>query len=153
METLLLPDPSWRVAPPGASVGAIAIAGAANPAGDVTIAALADRLESDLRARSGDLDRSALLASEPYAAYAAWYRRFGQRYHVALQLESVVKKGKSIPRVAALVEAMFLAELDHGILTAGHDRDAIVAPLRVGVGAGAEAYRGPSGAETAVKAG
>ncbi|HEU0113308.1 MAG TPA: hypothetical protein VFQ80_01455, partial [Thermomicrobiales bacterium] len=116
MDALLLPDASWRAAPAGSGVGAIALAGAANPAGEATIAALADRLEADLRSRYGALDRAALLASEPYAAYAAWYRRFGQRYHVALQLESVVKKGKSLPRVAALVEAMFLAELDHGIL-------------------------------------
>jgi DNA/RNA-binding domain of Phe-tRNA-synthetase-like protein len=48
---------------------------------------------------------------------------------------------------------MFLAELDRGILTAGHDRDAVVLPLRAGVGSGSETYRGPSGAETAVKAG
>jgi DNA/RNA-binding domain of Phe-tRNA-synthetase-like protein len=152
-DTLLLPDSSWSAAPPGAAVGAIALAGAANPAGDPTLAALADRLEAELRARYGALDRAALLASAPYVAYAAWYRRFGQRYHVALQLESVVKKGKSIPRVAALVGAMFLAELDHGILTAGHDGDAVALPLRAGVGSGADAYRGPSGAETAVKAG
>ncbi|HEX5499883.1 MAG TPA: hypothetical protein VFX03_11670, partial [Thermomicrobiales bacterium] len=113
MNELLLPHSSWSAAPAGASVGAIALAGAANPAGDSNIAALADRLAADLRSRYGDLDRAALMASAPYAAYAAWYRRFGQRYHVALQLESIVKKGKGIPRVAALVEAMFLAELDH----------------------------------------
>ncbi|HEX5499365.1 MAG TPA: hypothetical protein VFX03_09065 [Thermomicrobiales bacterium] len=153
MDELLLPDASWSAAPTGASVGAIALAGAANPAGDATIAALADRLEADLRARYGGLDRAALLATAPYAAYAAWYRRFGQRYHVALQLESIVKKGKGIPRVAALVEAMFLAELDHGILTAGHDGDAVALPFRAGVGSGAESYRGPGGSETAVKAG
>ena len=50
-DALLLPDASWSAAPAGASVGAIAVAGAANPAGDPTIAALADRLEADLRAR------------------------------------------------------------------------------------------------------
>jgi hypothetical protein len=33
----------------------------------------------------------------------------------------VALKGKAIPRQAALVEAMFMAELENLILTAGHD--------------------------------
>jgi hypothetical protein len=39
-------------------------------------------------------------------------------YHIALQLEPVVLKGKSLPNVAALVEAMFTAELGDLLLTA-----------------------------------
>src|SRR5581483_9118101 len=130
MAVVLDADPSWSAAPVGAAIGVIALAGAVNPAGDPAIAARADRLEVDLRDRYGALDRADMLASAPYAAYAAWYRPFGQRYHVALQVESVAKKGKAIPRAAALVEAMFLAELDHGILTAGHDLAAVDWPLR-----------------------
>jgi DNA/RNA-binding domain of Phe-tRNA-synthetase-like protein len=153
MAIVLEAEPSWGGAPSGAAIGVIALAGAANPAAEPTIAARADRLEADLRDRYGALDRADMLASAPYAAYAAWYRRFGQRYHVALQVESVAKKGKATPRAAALVEAMFLAELDHGILTAGHDLAAVELPLRGGVGGSGEEYRTPAGAETAVKAG
>ena len=39
-------------------------------------------------------------------------------YHVQHQLESVVLKGKSLPNVAALVAAMFMAERDDLLLTA-----------------------------------
>jgi hypothetical protein len=45
------------------------------------------------------------------------------------ELESVARKGKSIPSRAALVEAMFIAELENLILTAGNDLDVVVPPV------------------------
>ncbi len=57
----------------------------------------------------------------PLPAYASYYRAFDKTYHVLGQLKSVAVKGKAIPSVAALVEAMFIAELHNGLLTAGHD--------------------------------
>jgi DNA/RNA-binding domain of Phe-tRNA-synthetase-like protein len=69
-----------------------------------------------------------------------------------MQLESVAQKGKVLPRVAALVEAMFIAELRNLLLTAGHDLDALELPVRLTVGSG-ESYVAPNGQETTVKAG
>src|ERR671918_58808 len=109
-------------------------------------------LEADLRERFGGLERAALREVGPLPAYAAYYRRFGQRYHVAMQLESVAQKGKSIPRVAALVDAMFIAELRNLLLTAGHDLDALELPVRLTAGTG-ESFVAPNGQETTVKAG
>jgi DNA/RNA-binding domain of Phe-tRNA-synthetase-like protein len=86
-------------------------------------------------------------------AYAAYYKRWGQRYHVALQLESVAQKGKAIPQVAALVEAMFVAELRNQILTAGHDLDALAPPVRMDSGTGDEGYETPRGDLFTVKTG
>src|SRR5215208_5297622 len=91
-------DPGWREAHPGASVGLIAMRGVANPASNDYLSDLAAELE-------------AIRAIPPLPAYAAYYKRWGQRYHVAMQLEAVAQKGKALPRVAALVEAMFIAEL------------------------------------------
>ncbi len=147
--------PAWREAHPGASVGFLAMRGVANPANHPGLAQVKSELEADLRARYGGLDRDALRAIEPLPAYAAYYKRFGQRYHVAMQVESVVQKGKSLPNVAALVEAMFVAELRNGVLTAGHDLDAVVLPIRLDVGVGTEAERftAPNGSEASVKAG
>jgi DNA/RNA-binding domain of Phe-tRNA-synthetase-like protein len=88
----------------------------------------------------------------PLPAYAAYYKRWGQRYHVAMQLESVALKGKALPRVAALVEAMFIAELRNLLLTAGHDLDALVLPVRLHVGSD-EPFTAANGQETTVKAG
>jgi len=69
-----------------------------------------------------------------------------------MQLKSVAQKGKPVPRVAALVEAMFIAELGSLLLTAGHDLDHLVLPVHIGSGA-SEPYLSPSAAELAVKDG
>ncbi len=74
-------------------------------------------------------------------------------YHVGLQLESVVLKGKSLPSVAALVEAMFMAELDDLLLTAGHDLDSLRLPLTLDVAQGDETYTLLRGDEQTLKAG
>jgi DNA/RNA-binding domain of Phe-tRNA-synthetase-like protein len=148
---ILAVDRNWREAHPGASVGLIALRGVANPASNDRLSDLASALESDIRSRLGTVDRETIRARPPLPAYAAYYKRWGQRYHVAMQLESVAQKGKALPRVAALVEAMFIAELRNLLLTAGHDLDALELPVRLTVGTG-ESYIAPNGQETAVKA-
>lgn len=145
-------DPSWRETHPGASAGIIAFRGVSNPSTHDGLNDLAAALEEDLRARLGDADRDALRATPPLPAYAAYYKRWGQRYHVAMQLESVAQKGKPLPRAAALIEAMFIAELRHLLLTAGHDLDAIALPVRLSTGMG-EPYVAPNGQALTVKPG
>ncbi len=145
-------DPGWREAHPGASVGLIAMRGVTNPASNESLNDLVAALESDVRSRLGSADRETIRAIPPLPAYAAYYKRWGQRYHVAMQLESVGQKGRSLPRVAALVEAMFIAELRNLLLTAGHDLDALELPVRLTVGTG-ESFIAPNGQETSVKPG
>ena len=145
-------DPSWREAHPGATVGLIAMRGVTNPASNDRLNDLATALETDVRSRLESADRETIRATPPLPAYAAYYKRWGQRYHVAMQLESVAQKGKALPRVAALVEAMFIAELRNLLLTAGHDLDALQLPVRLYVGAG-ESFTAANGQETTVKAG
>jgi DNA/RNA-binding domain of Phe-tRNA-synthetase-like protein len=149
----LVVAPGWHAAHPGATVGVLAIRGVANPERHPTAEAAADGLERGLRERYAGLGREELRAVGPLPAYAAYYKRFGQRYHVALQLESVVLKGKPVPRRGALVGAMFGGELRNLILTAGHDGDEIAGPLRLDVGTGAERFVTPAGAEATVKPG
>ncbi len=126
---LLEVAPSWREAHPGASFGLIAMRGVSNPASNDTLNDLAATLEMEVRSRLGTADRETIRVIPPLPAYAAYYKRWGQRYHVAMQLESVAQKGKALPRVAALVEAMFIAELRNLVLTAGHDLDALELPV------------------------
>jgi DNA/RNA-binding domain of Phe-tRNA-synthetase-like protein len=145
-------DPTWREAHRGATVGLIAMRGVTNPASNDPLNELASALEIDVRSRLGAVDRETIRATPPLPAYAAYYKRWGQRYHVAMQLESVAQKGKALPRVAALVEAMFIAELRNLLLTAGHDLDALALPVRLTVGTG-QPFITPSGQETSVKVG
>ena len=145
-------DPNWCEAHPGASVGLIAMRGVANPASNESLNDLASVLECEVRSRLETADRETIRAIPPLPACAAYYKRWGQRYHVAMQLESVAQKGKALPRVAALVEAMFIAELSNLLLTAGHDLDALELPIHLTVGTG-ESFTAPNSQKTTVKAG
>jgi DNA/RNA-binding domain of Phe-tRNA-synthetase-like protein len=145
--------PSWHAALPGAVAGALVMRGLANPDRHDGIDAARTEAETTLRQRYTDRDRAALRATPPLPAYEAYYRRFGQTYHVLLQLESVALKGKPLPRRPPLVEAMFLAELDSLILTAGHDLAALESPVVVDVAGPDEHYQGIGGKEQPCKPG
>jgi DNA/RNA-binding domain of Phe-tRNA-synthetase-like protein len=97
-------------------------------------------LENNLRKKFAKLDRSDLKNMEPLKTYNDYYQRFKKTYQVLLQLESIVFKNKSIPRVASLVEVMFMAELKNLLLTAGHDLEAIDLPIKLDISNGGEKY-------------
>jgi DNA/RNA-binding domain of Phe-tRNA-synthetase-like protein len=111
-----------------------------NPEGHAVLDKRKEELENQLRSRFSDCDRAALKALPTLQAYEAYYKRYKKTYHVQLQLESVVFKGKALPRVAALVEAMFMAELKNLLLTAGHDLEAVQMPVKLDVAQGSERY-------------
>jgi len=110
-------------------------------------------LEAELRERFAGQDRAALRALPVLQAYDAYYKQFKKTYHVQLQLESIVFKGRSLPGVAALVEAMCMAELKNMLLTAGHDLDSVREPVTLDVAQGTEHYTCLGGQETDLKPG
>ncbi len=144
---------AWKSAYPGSSVGVLAMNGVANPQEHPQLDKKKEDLEDALRAQFSSYDRASLKAIPVLASYAAYYKRFNKTYHVQHQLESLVFKNRHIPRVAALVEAMFMAELKNLLLTAGHELNAIEPPLRIDVAEGAESYIRLNGDEQALKAG
>lgn len=143
----------WKQTYPGAAVGLLAMGEATNPEGHAALDQRKDALEAELRLRFGDYDRAMLRELPALKAYRDYYKRFDKTYHVQLQLESVVFKGKSIPRVAALVECMFMAELKNLLLTAGHDLDVLDLPVRLDVAQGGESFIAYNGEEKALKPG
>jgi len=144
---------AWKKAYPGAAVGVLAMRNVVNPEGHAALDKRKEELENQLRARFSDYDRAALKALPIIQAYNDYYKRYKKTYHVQLQLESVVFKGKSIPRTAALVEAMFMAELKNLLLTAGHDLEAVHMPLKLGVAEGGERYIRLNGQDQELKPG
>lgn len=152
MSDILTVTPGWYAAHPGATYGLIALRGVQNPASHEGINAAAIELERSVRQRFSAEDRDVLRATPPLPAYAAYYKRWGQRYHVGMQLESVALKDKPIPRVAALVEAMFVSELGNLLLTGGHDLDQLSLPVVLDAGAGQE-FTAPNGKTLTVKDG
>jgi DNA/RNA-binding domain of Phe-tRNA-synthetase-like protein len=135
---MLIVSEEWRAAYPGAAAGVLVMHDVVNPDRHVALDRHKDDLENQLRARSHHT--ADLKALEPIQAYAAYFKRYGKTYPVYLQLKSVVFGGKAIPRVAALVEAMFMAELKNLLLTAGHDLEALYGPVRLDVAKGTERY-------------
>jgi DNA/RNA-binding domain of Phe-tRNA-synthetase-like protein len=142
---------TWKTAYPGAAAGVLALGRVANPEHHPALEEIKAELEQQIRQRFAS--REEVRSQERLQAYKAYYRRFKKTYHVQMQLESVALKGKSIPRVAALVEAMFMAELKNMLLTAGHDLDAIHAPAKLDIAQGTEIYARLNGQEQQLKAG
>lgn len=144
---------AWRAAYPDAAVGILALENVTNPSSHPKLERQKQELEHDLRSRFGDSDRLALRAQPTLQAYHNYYKRFKKSYHVQLQLESLVFKGKSIPSVACLVETMFMAELKNQLLTAGHDLATLKRPFGVQVAQGDERYIRLNGQEQRLKQG
>lgn len=124
-----------------------------NPAQHPELERRKEALEADLRSQFSGLDRVALSSHPVLQAYNNHYKHFKKSYHVQLQLESIAWKGKSIPSVSALVEAMFMAEMKNLLLTAGHDLDIVQLPLILDVSRGNETYTLMRGEEQILKPG
>lgn len=88
-------------------------------------------VESRLREKFADFSRQDLLELDILKAYRSYYKKFDKTYHVQLQLESIVQKGKSLPDVTPLVDANFTAELETLVLTAGPDASLLEAPVTI----------------------
>jgi DNA/RNA-binding domain of Phe-tRNA-synthetase-like protein len=144
---------TWKAIFVGAHAGVLAMREVVNPASHAGLESRKEALISELRSRYGNMDRSQMVTLPILQAYDAYYKRFKKTYHVQLQLESILFKGKSIPSVAGLVEAMFMAEVKNMLLTAGHDLDALQLPVRLDVTKGEEVYPLMRGQEQQVKAG
>ena len=138
---------SFRTTFPGARLGVLAMTGVINPPSHAGLEEHKVQVEEELRRRYAGFDRPRFKELSAIRAYDAYYKKFDKSYHVLLQLESVALKGKPIPRVAALVESMFMAELKNMLLTAGHDWDKLVQPLTLDVSAGGETFTGIRGKE------
>jgi DNA/RNA-binding domain of Phe-tRNA-synthetase-like protein len=145
--------PAWRAAFPGAAAAALAVRGVANPAACPSLDEAKRALEAELAARWAGKTRADIREEPVLAAHNAYYKRFGQNYHVQMQIESVALKGKPIPSRAALVEAMFMAELTTGLLTAVHDLDDLRGPVTVDLTTGEERYTRYDGVEETCKPG
>ncbi len=148
---IILSD-TWRSIYPNAVLGVLAMRDVSNPQSHEALAIHKEALERELRTRYAFYDRERFKTHPVLASYHSYYKRFKKTYHVQLQLESIVFKGKSLPQAAALVEAMFMAELKHLMLTAGHDLGEVQLPMTLDVAEGHEHYVRLNGQEQRLKA-
>lgn len=144
---------AWKSTYPEALVGVLVIREVSNPPHHPALESKKAALEEELRAQFSGQDRAAIASHPVLQAYGNYYRQFKKTYHIQLQLESIVLKGKSIPSVAALVESMFMAEMQDMLLTAGHDLDILHPPLTLDVATGTEEYTLLRGEQQTLKSG
>ena len=138
---------------PQAHIGVLVLKGTGQPVSLDAFAEERQTLEERLRQRYTGYDREQLKAHPALAAYDAYYSQFRKTYHVLLQLETVIFKGEPISAPSPLVEAMFMAELEHLLLTAGHDLAYVEGQITTDVASGEEQYKRLGGQQQSVKAG
>jgi DNA/RNA-binding domain of Phe-tRNA-synthetase-like protein len=144
---------AWKTTYPSALAGVLVLRAVSNPPHHAELERKKVALEQELRAQYSGLERAAIASHPVLQAYGDYYRQFKKTYHIQLQLESIALKGKTIPSVAALVESMFMAEMQDLLLTAGHDLDQLQLPLILDVATGTEQYTLLRGEEQTLKPG
>src|SRR5215467_1995839 len=124
---------AWRAAHPGAAIGLLEISRIEAADGAARLGERKRTTEALLRERYHGLQRQDIASLPVMSAYVRYYKGFGKTYHVQLQVESIVSKGKSLPDVTPLVDANFVAEVDTLVLTAGHDAGKLQGPVSIDV--------------------
>ncbi len=119
----------WRAAHPGGAVGLLELTGVENTGTSPQLNDRKRETEALLRTSYKGFTRQDFLALPVMSAYQQYYKRFSKTYHVQLQVESIVLKGKSLPDVSPLVDLNFIAEVETLVLTAGHDVSRLRRPI------------------------
>jgi len=143
----------WRNAHPGATIGLLELSGVEYA---YSLSGLEQRkrgTEADLRERYRGFTRQDFLALPVMAAYEQYYKRFNKTYHVLLQVESIVLKGKNLPNVFPLVDANFTAEVGTLVLTAGHDVAGLRGAISIDVSREGDAMMLMNGDSKVIRAG
>ena len=130
----------WYHKFPGSHIGMLLVGNVNNSKRSTPLDDRKKEIESFLRDKYAGFSRSDLLSIDTLNAYKNYYKKFKKTYHVQLQLESVVLKGKSLPDVTPLVDANFASEMETLLLTAGHDADLLEGPISIEVTNGSESF-------------
>jgi DNA/RNA-binding domain of Phe-tRNA-synthetase-like protein len=143
----------WRAAHGGATIGVLELSGLDNRRSSPRLTERKRVIEARLRERYHGYARQDFLALPVMADYDRYYKRFNKTYHVQLQLESIVLKGKPLPDVSPAVDANFMAEIETLILTAGHDAEKLTRPVVIDVSRDDDQMIQMNGTSRAVRAG
>jgi DNA/RNA-binding domain of Phe-tRNA-synthetase-like protein len=143
----------WRTAHPGGMIGLLELSGVKNTHSSLELDNRKRETEARLRGRYKGFTRQDFLSLPVMSAYEQYYKRFNKTYHVQLQLESIVLKGKSLPDVSPLVDSNFIAEVETLVLTAGHDAAKLSGPILMDVSSEGDHITQMNGIDKAIRAG
>lgn len=143
----------WRTTHPGAVIGLLELSGLENTHSSPKLDERKREMEAHLRERYRGFSRHDFLSLPVMSAYEQYYKRFNKTYHVQLQVESIVLKGKSLPNVSPLVDSNFVAEVETLVLTAGHDAAKLQGSISIDVSREGDQITQMNGATKAIHAG
>ncbi len=143
----------WHRLHRGAVIGLLELSGVENRHSSPRLDERKRATEACLRERYRGFSRRDFLALPVMSAYAQYYKRFDKTYHVLLQVESIVLKGKGLPGVSPLVDANFAAEVETFVLAAGHDAARLQGPIAIDVSRDGDQITQMQGAAKALRAG
>ena len=123
----------WRTVHTGAIIGLLELSLAESPSASRDLDHRKREIEARLRTRYHGFTRQDFLSLPVMSAYERYYKQFNKTYHVQLQIESIVGKGKDLPSISPLVDANFMAEMETLVLTAGHDVAKLHEPVWIDV--------------------
>jgi DNA/RNA-binding domain of Phe-tRNA-synthetase-like protein len=142
-----------RTAHPGAVIGLLELSGIEITGTSLQLDNRKRETEAGLRERYKGFTRQDFLSLPVMSAYDQYYKRFNKTYHVQLQVESIVLKGKSLPDVSPLVDSNFIAEVETLVLTAGHDVAKLCEPISMDLSREGDRIIQMSGEDKAIRAG
>ena len=143
----------WKNSHPGAIIGLLELSGVLNSTSSSELHERKRQAEARLRERYQGFTRQDFLALPVMADYERYYKRFNKTYHVQLQVESIVLKGKNLPDVSPLVDSNFIAEVETFVLTAGHHVDKLHDPVFIDVSREGDSMTQMNGTSKALRAG
>jgi DNA/RNA-binding domain of Phe-tRNA-synthetase-like protein len=145
-------DP-WRTTHPGAVIGLLELSSTVNTHSSPQLDERKRKTEARLRERYKGFTRQDFLSLSVMSDYERYYKRFNKTYHVQLQVESIVLKGKNLPDVSPLVDANYIAEMETLVLTAGHDVAKLYGSILIDVAREGDCITQMNGASKAIRAG
>jgi len=149
----IITSPDWHNTHAGAIIGLLELSGVVQPRTSARLDKHKRETEARLRKLYKSFIRQDFLSLPVIAAYDQYYKRFNKTYHVQLQLESIVLKGKNFPDVFPLVDAAFISEIETFILTAGHDIARLHPPVTFNVSHEGDTITQLNGSSITIRAG
>jgi DNA/RNA-binding domain of Phe-tRNA-synthetase-like protein len=143
----------WRSMHLGGTIGLLELSRVENSHPSPKLSERKRETEARLRERYTGFARQDFLALPVMFAYEQYYKRFNKTYHVQLQIESIVLKGKHLPNVSPLVDANFVAEVETLVLTAGHDATKLQGSLSIDISREGDQITQMNGTTKAIRAG
>ena len=132
-------DSGWAVKYPGAKAGILVIENVENETSNKKLDERKVEVEEKLRKQFHGFSREDFNTVPTIDSYNKYYKNFGKTYHVRSQVESMVN-GKSLSSASTVLTAMFMAEVNNMLLTAGHDLDLLDLPVKIKIAAGDESF-------------